>query len=101
VQALSITAARRSEAGAATNASILNFTGLKDTYGVPIMITTCRWRRCATRSSGRPGRGLESRSWMNWFAHTLWIMMSSVWIANWLTAEAGLFIGIIAPRCGS
>ena len=33
---------------------------------------------------------------MNWFAHTLWIMMSSVSIANWLTAEAGLFIGIIA-----
>ena len=98
LQALSITAVCAApQASAATNASILNFTGLKDTYGVPIgdyYLSLASVRDQITQAG--PDVGWNPESWMNWFAHTLWIMMSSVSIANWLTAEAGLFIGIIA-----
>jgi len=98
VQALSITAVCAApQASAATNASVLNFTGLKDTYGVPIgdyYLSLASVRDQITQAG--PDVGWSPESWMNWFAHTLWIMMSSVSIANWLTAEAGLFIGIIA-----
>ena len=98
LQALSITAVcAASQASAATNASILNFTGLTDTYGVAIgdyYLSLASVRDQITQAG--PDVGWNPESWMNWFAHTLWIMMSSVSIANWLTAEAGLFIGIIA-----
>ena len=56
LQALSITAVCAApQASAATNASILNFTGLTDTYGVPIGDYYLSLARCATRSL-RPAR---------------------------------------------
>jgi hypothetical protein len=98
LQALSIAAVCAApQASASTNASILNFTGLKDTYGVPIgdyYLSLASVRDQITQAG--PGVTWNPQTWMDWTAHTVWTMLSGVTIANWLTAEAGLFVGLVA-----
>lgn len=84
-------------AGAAPNSVVLNWTGLRDSYGVPIgdyylAIASVRDQIAATT----PDVGWNPDSWMAWMTHALGGIMASLAAANILTAEAGLFIGIVA-----
>ena len=84
------------QAAAATNSMVLGWTGMHDTYGVSpgdytFAIASVRDQIAQTT----PELGLDPGSWMQWMGHTLALMLANVTAANLLTAEAGLFIGIV------
>ena len=84
-------------AGAAPNAVVLNWTGLRDTYGVPIgdyylAIASVRDQIAAAT----PDVGWSPDTWAAGMAHVIGGIMASLAAANILTAEAGLFIGVLA-----
>ena len=84
-------------ASASTNAMVLNWTGLKDTYGVPLgnyYLSLPTIREQITQAG--PDIGWTPDSWMAWSLHAMETMAFNVTSASILTAEAGLFIGIIA-----
>ncbi|MGK2902302.1 MAG: hypothetical protein ACSLE7_05400 [Mycobacterium sp.] len=84
-------------ASASTNAMVLNWTGLKDTYGVPLgnyYLSLPTIREQITQAG--PDIGWTPDSWMAWTLHAMETMAFNVTSASILTAEAGLFIGIIA-----
>ena len=76
---------------------VLNWTGLKDTYGVPLgnyYLSLPTIREQITQAG--PDIGWTPDSWMAWTLHAMETMAFNVTSASILTAEAGLFIGIIA-----
>jgi hypothetical protein len=82
---------------AASNSLVLDWTGLRDSYGVPIgdyylAIASVRDQIAA----GAPGLTVNPDSWTAWLTHALGSALASLAAANILTAEAGLFIGIVA-----
>ena len=98
LHALAITAtAVAPAASASTNAMVLNWTGLKDTYGVPLgnyYLSLPTVREQITQAG--PDIGWTPESWMAWTSHALGTMVTNATSASILTAEAGMFIGIIA-----
>jgi hypothetical protein len=98
LQALAITAVRTApEAAASTNSMVLNWTGLRDTYGVPIgdyylAIPSLRDQIAATA----PDLGMDPTTWAAWMTHAWTSVASSLVASSVLTSEAGLFIGTVA-----
>jgi hypothetical protein len=98
VQVLALTAVCTAPgASAATNLMVLNWTGLRDTYGVPIgdyylalASVPDQIAAAATHVSWNPG------TWMPWMSTMLAGLLANVAAANILTGEAGLFVGIVA-----
>ncbi len=85
------------QASAATNSMVLDWTGLRDTYGVPIgdyylAIASVRDQIAAAAT----GLSFNPDTWMAAMTHALASVMTGLAAANILTAEAGLFIGIVA-----
>jgi len=84
-------------ASASTNTVILNFTGLTDSYGVPIgdySLAVAALHEQITHAG--PRVSVDPATWMSWTAHTLEVMLSGVMAAAVLTAEAGFFVGMVA-----
>jgi hypothetical protein len=84
-------------ASAAANAIVLNFTGLRDTYGVPIgdyylSIASVPEQIVA----GGPGVGVGPASWMAWTVHAMTVLAGFLTQSAILTTEAGAFVGVIA-----
>ena len=98
VQALAITAVCAApQAAASTNSMVLNWTGLRDTYGVPIgdyslAIPSLRDQIAAAA----PDLGVDPTTWLAWMTHAWATVASSLVAASVLTSEAGLFIGMVA-----
>jgi hypothetical protein len=98
VQALAIVAVCAApDASASTNSMVLGWTGLRDTYGVPIgnyylAIASIRDQIMATA----PDLGVDPATWAQWMSHVIAVAMGGLAAANILTAEAGLFVGIVA-----
>jgi hypothetical protein len=98
VQALAVLAVCAApQASAAANSMVLDWTGLRDTYGVPIgdyylAIASVRDQIAAAAT----GLGWTPDTWMAAMTHALASVMTGLAAANILTAEAGLFIGIAA-----
>jgi hypothetical protein len=84
-------------ATASTNAAMLNFTGLSDSYGVPIgdyYLAVASVTDQITQAG--PTVTANPASWAAWSAHTVGILLSCITVATALTIEAGLFVGIVA-----
>ncbi len=84
-------------ASASTNSMVLSWTGLRDTYGVPIgdyylAIASVREQII----DGAPHLGVDPASWAAWMTHAWASVTSGLVAASVLTSEAGLFIGIVA-----
>nr|WP_233151355.1 hypothetical protein [Mycobacterium lehmannii] len=98
LHALAITAvATAPTATASTNAMLLNWTGLKDSYGVPLgnyYLSLPSIREQITQAG--PDISWTPDSWMAWMLHAMEMMAFNVTSATILTGEAGLFVGIIA-----
>jgi hypothetical protein len=98
VQALAVLAGCAApQASAATNSVVLDWTGLRDSYGVPIgdyylAIASVHDQIAAAAT----GLGWNPDTWMAAMTHALASVMTGLAAANILTAEAGLFIGIVA-----
>ena len=76
---------------------VLGWTGLRDTYGVPIgnyylAIASVRDQIISTA----PDLGVDPATWVEWMGHVLAVAMGGLVAANILTAEAGMFVGIVA-----
>jgi hypothetical protein len=85
------------QAGAATNAMVLNWTGLKDSYGVPIGDYCLAIASIPEQiSQAGPGVDWDPASWAKWSLHAMAVIAGNLTTAHILTAEAGFFIGVIA-----
>jgi hypothetical protein len=85
-------------ASASTNSVVLNWTGLHDNYGVPIgdyYLSLASIRDQMTQG-GPDASMLDPGTWWPWMMHGLSVMFTSFAAANILTAEASVFVGIIA-----
>src|ERR1700737_2777161 len=83
------------QASASTNAAVLNWTGLRDSYGVAIgdyYLAMASLRDQITQAG--PGVSWNPDTWMQWTIHAFETTLANVTLANILTAEAGLFVGI-------
>ncbi|EFG78680.1 hypothetical protein HMPREF0591_1411 [Mycobacterium parascrofulaceum ATCC BAA-614] len=85
-------------ASAATNAAVLNWTGLHDNYGVPIgdFYLSLASIPDQITQGGPDAQAWDPTSWGPWVVHTLEVMSTGFAASTVLTAEAGAFIGIIA-----
>jgi hypothetical protein len=85
------------QASAATNSILLDWTGLRDTYGVAPgdYVFAMASVRDQILAAG-PGVSLDPGTWMQWMGHTLAVLLANVTAANVLTAEAGFFIGAVS-----
>ena len=84
-------------ASASTNASVLNWTGLRDSYGVPIGDYALAIASIPEQiSSAGPGVTGDPASWAQWGLHAMAVIASNLTTAHLLTAEAGFFIGVTA-----
>jgi hypothetical protein len=84
-------------ASAATNATVLNWTGLKDSYGVPIGDYYLAIASIPEQiSQAGPSVTWDPASWAKWSLHAMAVIAANLTTAHILTAEAGFFIGIIA-----
>jgi hypothetical protein len=84
-------------ASASTNAAVLGFTGLTDSYGVPIgdyYLAVASLPDQITRAG--PAVTWNPGSWTAWTAHTAEVLLTNVTLTFVLTAEAGAFVGIVA-----
>jgi hypothetical protein len=85
------------QACAATNATVLNWTGLTDSDGVPIGDYFLAIASIPERiSQTGPGLGWDPGSWASWSLHAMAVIATDLTTAHLMTAEAGLFIGVIA-----
>ncbi|MDA2893384.1 hypothetical protein PDG61_20890 [Mycolicibacterium sp. BiH015] len=85
------------QASAATNAMVLNWIGLRDSYGVPLGNYYFAIASLRDQISTAPDDlGWDPGTWAPWLAATMARIATSAAAANILTAEAGLFVGIIA-----
>jgi len=98
VQALALLAVWAApRASASTNATVLNWTGLKDSYGVPIGDYCLAIASIPEQiSQAGPGVNWDPASWARWSLHAMAVIASNLTTAHILTAEAGCFIGVIA-----
>jgi hypothetical protein len=98
VWALALIAVRAApQASAATNATALNWTGLKDSYGVPIGDYFLAIASIPEQiSQAGPGVSWDPASWASWSLHAMAVIATNLTTASIMTAEAGLFIGVIA-----
>jgi hypothetical protein len=98
VQALALAAVWAApRAAASTNAAVLNWTGLTDSYGVPIgdyFLALASVPEQITQAG--PGVGWDPASWAQWSLHAMAVVAANLTTAHLLTAEAGCFIGVIA-----
>jgi hypothetical protein len=99
LQLLAITAVCAAPAASAsTNAVMLNWTGLRDTYGVPIgnyYLSLASIEDQLTQT-GPDASVWDPGTWAPWMMHGLNVMFTNFAAANVLTAEAGIFVGVIA-----
>lgn len=86
------------QASAATNAAVLNWTGLHDTYGVPIGDFYLSLASLPTQimQAGPDAQVYDPTSWGPWIVHGLEVLSTGFAASNVLTAEAGTFVGVIA-----
>jgi len=98
VQALALAAVGAApQASAATNAAVLNWTGLKDSYGVPIGDYCLALASIPEQiSQAGPGVNWDPASWAKWSLHAMAVLAANLTTAHILTAEAGFFVGVIA-----
>src|SRR6202171_2124204 len=98
VQALAVFAVCGApQASASSNAVLLDWTGVKDSHGVAIGDYYLSLASAAEQiTQAGPGFTWDPASWMSWTLHTLAVMGSHWTVAYILTAEAGLFVAIIA-----
>jgi hypothetical protein len=85
------------DASASTNAAVLDWTGLHDGYGVPIgdyYLAMPSVREQLTQAG--PTVGWNPESWAAWTVHALAVIADRITTAGILTAEAGLFVGLVA-----
>lgn len=83
-------------AAASTNAVVLNWTGLHDSYGVPagdLYLSLASLHDQLTQT-GPDASMLDPTTWWPWMMHGLAVMFDSLTAANILTAEVGLAVGI-------
>jgi hypothetical protein len=85
------------EAAASTNAVVLNWTGLRDSYGVPVgdLYLSLASLRDQLTQTGPDASMIDPTTWWPWMMHSLIVLFDSLTAANILTAEVGLFVGII------
>jgi hypothetical protein len=85
-------------ATASTNAMVLNWTGLHDDYGVPIgdFYLSLASIQDQLTEGGPDAKVWDPSTWAPWMMHGLKVMYTNFTAANILTAEAGIFVGIIA-----
>jgi hypothetical protein len=98
LQALSVIAVCTApSATASTNAVVLNWTGLRDSYGVPVgdYYLSLASVRDQLIAAGPDGSGWGPATWAAWMLHGWDVMLTSVAAANILTSEAGFFVGVI------
>lgn len=98
LQMLSCTAvAAAAPAGAATGV-VLNWTGLRDSSGVPVGDFRLAPADLTARVVGAdPGASpLDPASWVPWLLHGMGALFANLAAANLLTAEVGVFVGILA-----
>jgi hypothetical protein len=86
------------DAAASTNAVVLNWTGLRDSYGVPVgdFYLSLASLRDQLTQTGPDATVFDPSSWFPWMLHGMMVMFDSLTAANILTAEIGGFVGIIA-----
>jgi hypothetical protein len=98
VQALVVTAVSAApQAAASTNLMVLNWTGLRDTYGVPIGDYYLAIASLPDQiAAAATGPNWNPATWMPWMSNVLARLLANIAAANILTGEAGLFIGIVA-----
>ena len=84
-------------AGASTNAVVLNWTGLHDSYGVPVgdYYLSLASVRDQLIAAGPQGSAWDPATWGAWMVHGWDVLLTSVAAASVLTAEAGFFVGVI------
>nr|WP_225952743.1 hypothetical protein [Mycobacterium sp. OAS707] len=84
-------------AGASTNAVVLNWTGLHDSYGVPVgdYYLSLASVRDQLIAGGPQGSAWDPATWGAWMVHGWDVLLTSVAAASMLTAEAGFFVGVI------
>jgi hypothetical protein len=78
---------------AANMAGTLNWTGITDSYGVPLgayYLSTVGSAEAITEAG--PGVGTDPSSWMNWLGHALITGVTHQSVAAWLQAQAALYI---------
>ncbi|GAC1398073.1 MAG: hypothetical protein NVSMB60_08770 [Mycobacterium sp.] len=82
---------------ASTNAFVLNWTGLRDSYGVPVgdYYLSLASVRDQLIAAGPQGSAWDPSTWAAWMLHGWDVMVTSVAAASVLTAEAGFFVGVI------
>lgn len=84
------------DAAASTNAVVLNWTGLHDTYGVPagdLYLSLASLTDQLTQT-GPDASMLDPTTWWPWMMHGLAVMFDGLTAANILTAEISLAVGI-------
>ena len=98
VQFLAVTAVCTAPAASAsTNAGVLNWTGLRDSYGVPVgdyYLSLASIRDQITQA-GPDTSAWDPGTWGRWLMHGLDVMFTSLAAGGVLTAEAGFFVGVI------
>jgi hypothetical protein len=85
-------------ATAATNASVLNWIGLHDNYGVPIgnLYLSLASIPDQITQAGPDVQAWDPGSWAAWMVHAMKALTVNLAASNILTAEAGCFVGFIA-----
>ena len=91
-----MTVALAPNASAATNAAVLNWTGLHDSYNVPIGDFTLSMASLPDRLTNGPDVTANPMTWMGWLLHSLSVLLESLAGVNILTFEASIFVGVIA-----
>ncbi|WP_431241045.1 hypothetical protein ACQ86B_28505 (plasmid) [Mycolicibacterium aichiense] len=85
------------DAAASSNAVVLNWTGLHDTYGVPVgdMYLSLANLRDQLTQTGPDASMVDPTTWWSWMMHGVAVMFDNLTAANILTAEISLFVGIV------
>lgn len=85
-------------ATAATMAAALNWTGITDSYGVPIaayFLSTVDTMEALTEG-GPDVSAVDPGSWVKWGAHALTTGLTHETVASWVQAQASCYIFLIA-----
>jgi len=98
VQALAVLAVCAApQAAAATNSMVLDWTGLRDTYGVPIGDYYLALASLPEQiAAGAPDVTWYPDTWTAWMYQALATVAANMAAVNILTGEAGLFVGVVA-----
>jgi hypothetical protein len=91
-----IATAAAPHASAATNAAVLNWTGLHDSYQVPIGDFSLSMAALPERLAAGPDVTANPAGWAGWLLRALSVVLESLAGVNILTFEASIFVGVIA-----